>query len=289
MKHILNITDFNSRFKWKNDGFRSLYESIIHPAIITCLEALKKYNKSNGVLIGGVALSYYLKPRETQDLDLIFLSEDEIPTYINTFKKTRPHAFLHLETQIEVEVLTSDFIKINNDIVKQTFKNCRIVDGIKVASPVDLIALKLKRFNRRDQMDIEELMEYCIENKITINFDDYNLSDEQLSNYNSIKIDTKFYENAYFLECDYSLNYNKYDIIETENFDIYIFKENVDEPRFNIISKDKMTRYCLDMETNEILDSSTDYKSFLLNDDLYKHVNKYLKEDRHEYRGTTSI
>jgi len=283
MKKLLRLTEHNSKYnsktKWKNDGFRSLYESIGNTSIINCLKDLQKHDNSNNVLIGGLAVSYYLRPRETDDVDLLFLSENELPSYIIDFKKIRPHAFKHLNTHVEVEVLTGSFLKICDELVNKVFENYNEIDGIKIASPVELIALKLGRFSDKDKMDIKELMLYCIENKITIDYSDYNLSDKDLENYNSINLDNMYYENAFFLECDYLLNNRQYEIIENNDFDIYLFKENNYEPSFCIFSKDKKTRYCLDLYTYEIMESTTYYKSFLTRENLYEPVKKYLNEN----------
>ena len=276
MKHILNHSEYSSRFKWKNDGFRSLYESAIYPEIIDCLEDLKKYDNSNNVLIGGLALSYYLKPRETQDIDLIFLTESDIPIFIPGFKKTRAHGFLHLKTQVEVEL----FLSINKETVQEVFINKRFIDGVYVASPVSLIALKLNRFNKKDILDIEELIIYCKENKIKIDIENYHLTNKQLNNYNSLNISEELNENMYCLESNFSLNNYKYKIIYSNNFDIYVFNEKFGEPRFHVFNKDKSIRYSLELYTNEIVDSSTDYKSFLMNEELGRDVLSYLSKNK---------
>jgi hypothetical protein len=83
------------KMNWKNDGFRSLYESAIYPEVIIALEDWKQYNNSNCVLVGGLALSYYIKPRQNQDIDIIFLTEKDIPTNVYGFKRNRLHSFEH--------------------------------------------------------------------------------------------------------------------------------------------------------------------------------------------------
>jgi len=82
MKYLRNIY----KMSWKNDGFRSLYESAIYPEVTQALEDWKSnYEKLNYVLVGGLALSFYLKPRPTQDI--VFLSYDDIPNRVEGFKK----------------------------------------------------------------------------------------------------------------------------------------------------------------------------------------------------------
>lgn len=176
-KYILNSKNYKMRNLYKmndiNDGTRTLYESIISTEIIDTFEELKKSN-INFILIGGLALSYYVKPRFTTDIDLLFLSKDDFPIYLNNFSKNRSHSFLNKKTNIEVELLDSTFINIPNDIIKKVFDTAKNVDGIKIASPSGLIALKLFRFNRQDQADIENLIDNC-EIELSI----FNLPNEQ--------------------------------------------------------------------------------------------------------------
>jgi len=108
-----------------------------------------------------------------------------------------------------------------------------------------------------------------------------------MNNFDSIKIqnsDNK--DNAYFLECEYSLKHNKYECINESKFDIYIFNENFGDERIHIFSKDKKTRYCIDINSQEIIDSSTDYNSFLMNEYLGENIINYLNENLENIKKT---
>jgi hypothetical protein len=48
-----------------NDGTRTLFESVMSPEIIAALKDWVKAN-AGGILIGGLAISHYVKPRMTQ-------------------------------------------------------------------------------------------------------------------------------------------------------------------------------------------------------------------------------
>ena len=50
---------------------RTLFESVMMPNIITALRDWGKV-QAGGVLIGALALSYYARPRMTQDVDFLF-------------------------------------------------------------------------------------------------------------------------------------------------------------------------------------------------------------------------
>ena len=60
-----------SKMRSINDGTRTLFESVMMPNIITALRDWGKV-QAGGVLIGALALSYYARPRMTQDVDFLF-------------------------------------------------------------------------------------------------------------------------------------------------------------------------------------------------------------------------
>ncbi len=140
-----------------NDGTRTLKESLLVPELIKALDDLKRA-KFTGVLIGAAALSFYVKPRMTQDLDALFLNFADIPTKITGFKRTRDHAFVHKKTGVELEVLDAEFLKTSPQLVQQVIDTSSVQQGIRVASPSGLVAMKLGRFSRQDQADIVNLI-----------------------------------------------------------------------------------------------------------------------------------
>ena len=100
-----------------NDGTRSLFESAMAPALVDALKDWQKAN-TNSVLIGGMGLSYHVRPRMTQDLDFLFLSDTDVPDRIPNFKRTRAHAFQHNQTHVEVEIITPNFVNVPENIFK---------------------------------------------------------------------------------------------------------------------------------------------------------------------------
>ena len=96
-----------------NDGTRSLLESVLANEVVDALSDWKNNtDTSKYVLIGGLALSYWVKPRTTSDVDILFLSKADIPMYVDGFKRTRPGAFIHLKTHVEIEVLSPETINM---------------------------------------------------------------------------------------------------------------------------------------------------------------------------------
>jgi hypothetical protein len=234
MINIINYNEFSNRrkSKWYNDGSRTLFESIIPNEVILSLKDWKdNYTENNYIMIGGLAMSYYGRPRYTEDVDLIFLSDDDIPSFVPKFRKNRKHSFEHIKTGVEIETLSPEMINKDKEFFNITFNDSVESDGIKIASPVSLIALKLSRFSDVDKSDILALYKYCIENSIKIDLDKYNLSELELKRFEDLdkKIDVS--ENKSMLDIHYLLN-NKHYKIKYKNYDVVIFESRYGEPRF---------------------------------------------------------
>lgn len=111
-----------------------------------------------GVLIGGLGLSYHVRPRMTQDIDFLFLNDGAIPEQVPGFKRTRSHAYQHNRTHVEIELVTPELVGVPQQIVDRVVETAIISDGIKVASASGLVALKLFRQSMQDQADIVALI-----------------------------------------------------------------------------------------------------------------------------------
>lgn len=165
-----------------NDGTRTLFESVLPNEILVALRDWSQ-KVSEPVLIGGIALSYYTKPRATDDLDYLFLSDERIPPKVTKFKRVRDHAFHHEKTHVEIEVLTPSFLGISEDLVKQVYATAKVSDKVLVASPEGLVALKLQRGELQDYADIVALLKV-----LEINLNDWmdHLTDEQTKKFEEL-------------------------------------------------------------------------------------------------------
>lgn len=294
MRKLRNIW----KFSWKNDlskNFRSLNESIVYPEVEKALNDWKKFsNNDNYVLIGGLAYSFYLKPRATQDIDLIFISFDDIPEMVNNFKRIRKHGFIHLETQVEVETLDAEFLGKDKDFFKTIFKNSIESDGIKIASPVSLIALKVGRYSPMDKSDIIELIKYCKDNSIELDFSEYKLSElEQKRIEELIDIRNESIQNMHMLECVSLKMNNKFKYLEKSEYEILIadddyinekhlyFGKNIGKKvkqfyDFSFIVKIPESKNFKDLE---VLSSSTDFKSFVGYEKEYEYLKSWIRDN----------
>lgn len=164
-----------------NDGSRTLFESIAIPEVEKALQDWNKINHS-GILIGGCAVGYYTRPRATTDVDILFLSKEDIPGLVSGFKRTRLGAFQHNKTHVEIEVITPDFINVSDMLINKVFKDVQISNGIRIASPSSLVALKLQRLKSHDIGDIVELIKTG-----KVNLNGYPLSSTNLRDFKEIQ------------------------------------------------------------------------------------------------------
>jgi hypothetical protein len=163
-----------------NDGTRTLHESIAVPEVNSALIDWK--NACNaGVLIGGAATGYYTKPRMTMDVDFLCMSTDEVPASMPQFKKNRTHAYIHNKTHVEVEIITPAHINISHELASKVIDTANESDGIKIASPSGIVALKLQRMARYDEGDIWSLIETGL-----VDLTEWPLADHQIEIYNNI-------------------------------------------------------------------------------------------------------
>lgn len=141
-----------------NDGTRTLLESV-NPEVAEALKDWAKARVEKCALVGGQAYNYWARPRATDDADFLFISYGDVPLYVEGFKKTRPHAFMHKKTHVEIEILDPSHVKgMSQDLAKKIIDSAEERDGIKVASKEALIASKLKRFSMKDQGDAFEML-----------------------------------------------------------------------------------------------------------------------------------
>jgi hypothetical protein len=162
-------------YHYNFDGRRTLAESVMSPHVLKALKDWAAAGVQHCVLIGGLALSYHGKARYTEDGDFLFMGAGDFPDEVRGFKRTRPHCFRHKDTHVEIEVLDPEFLKMDLIQAQKIFDTAIESGGIKVASREGLIVSKLGRFNRRDQGDIEHLVELSG----SVDFSDWSLTDDQ--------------------------------------------------------------------------------------------------------------
>jgi hypothetical protein len=114
------------------------------------------------------------------------LSDSEIPASVPGFKKARAHRFRDVETHIEVEIVTPEFVNTSEKLFSQVIATCVVSDEIKIASPSGIVALKLGRFSLQDQADIVQLI-----NHFEINVTGFDLDDIRRDRFLKIMAEAK--------------------------------------------------------------------------------------------------
>lgn len=117
----------------------------------------------SGVLIGGLALSFYAKPRYTTDVDVLFL-QGQVPASVPGFKRHRTGAFQENQTQVEVEFVTASSVGIPETVVHKVIETAHSVDGLKVCSLAGLVVLKLfgSRSTKRHFQDLADIQKLLV-------------------------------------------------------------------------------------------------------------------------------
>ena len=128
-------------------------------ALMAWIKAKLPANES-GVLIGGLAMSFYARPRETTDVDLLFLRKSDIPEQVAGFKRYRPGAFRENTTHVDIEVTTPDSFDLPQAVVDKVFDTAILHDGIRVASREAMVVLKLYGADtpRREFKDLADIV-----------------------------------------------------------------------------------------------------------------------------------
>jgi len=171
-------------YQTNNDGSRTLFESAMVPEVTAALKDWAFKANNPGIIIGGIALSYYTKPRYTQDVDVLFLKAEDIPVEVVGFKKHRQGAFEHKSTGVEIETVTGNSFKVNPNTIKRVIDTAVTTSGVKVASKEGIIALKLGRASLQDKADIAALLHSGIDEEELLS---YPLTDQQLQVFSDLK------------------------------------------------------------------------------------------------------
>ena len=144
---------------------------------------------SKGVLIGGLALAFYTRPRHTTDVDILFLCKEDIPSSVPGFKRNRSGAYLDKETHVEVELTTSASFDLPEHVISKVFDTAVLQGGLRVASREGLIALKLITASaslRRRMGDLADVIN-LLENHLSIDMLSWELTKENLTDLDTCK------------------------------------------------------------------------------------------------------
>lgn len=137
-------------------AIKILSASIVPVVNDTLAEWIK--NKGIGVLVGSLAMSFYMQPRYTENVNLLFMSEDNIPVTVEGFKRTHTRAFVNRKHGVEVEIVTPSLIGIPESLAARIVAHAKSVSGILIARLEGLVAMKLHSKCMKDHADIVEVL-----------------------------------------------------------------------------------------------------------------------------------
>jgi hypothetical protein len=165
-------------------AYRLAATNLNHVGLIPEVQhALVKWIKATvpghrGILIGGLAMSFYAKPRTTDDVDMLFVHTSDIPNEVMGFKRYRPGAFREHDTHVDIELTTpASFDNLPIEVVRKVIGTAVDYDGLKVASREGMIALKLcgAQTPRRMHKDLGDVV-LLLEGDIGLLMDDWPLN-----------------------------------------------------------------------------------------------------------------
>src|ERR1700690_1644250 len=131
---------------------------------------------SDFAIIGGLALSAWVAPRTTQDIDLIVtaspgLNSKDLTHLVETrlCKKTHlpkmkanyaiKEMFSFMEDHLSVDVILSTGFPLAAEAIQKAVRIEIVGETVKLATPEYLIALKLVSLDDKDKLDIKNLLE----------------------------------------------------------------------------------------------------------------------------------
>ena len=131
---------------------------------------------SDFAIIGGLALSAWVAPRTTQDIDLIVtaspgLNSKDLTHLVETrlCKKTHlpkmkanyaiKEMFSFMEDHLGVDVILTTGFPLAAEAIQKAVRIEIVGETVKLATPEYLIALKLVSLDDKDKLDIKNLLE----------------------------------------------------------------------------------------------------------------------------------
>jgi hypothetical protein len=166
----------------------SIVAAAVNNEVALTLKRWLQGDQPKGVLMGAMAMAFYVKPRYTEDIDLLYMKGNKPETAPDGFKKHRPSAMEDRKTGVEVETVTPDMIGIPNGLAQKVYHTAVVHDGIKVASREGLIALKLygARSPHRELKDSADIYDLLV-GHTTIDMHDWFLEEQDLKLLESIR------------------------------------------------------------------------------------------------------
>jgi len=142
-------------------------------AITSLQNLLKKYG-NRGVIIGGIAVGFWGRPRFTEDIDAMFLlSVDDIPAFLASARaeniqprienaeefarKNRVLLLRHVPTEIAIDISLGALL-FEEEMVERSVLKTSGTLFIRLPTPEDLIVMKAIAHRPKDLEDIRSIV-----------------------------------------------------------------------------------------------------------------------------------
>lgn len=179
----MNFKEFWLREESEKSIVNGVFENEVKNAL---KDFVAKMPSGSWAIFGGIALSAFVKPRYTEDIDVLLLTDIDEKVLEPIFRKHRTGAFEHKDSGVEIETVTPEAINQNRELAIEAIKNAKIEiinnKVVRIVTPKYLVALKLKRAlgtgraSTQDRADIQALLE-----KYKIDITDLKLPEEQVN------------------------------------------------------------------------------------------------------------
>jgi len=167
--------------KWVNDRPRLLIESVVVPEVnLAFKDWCNNIPSGKWMVIGGLVVSAYIKPRMTMDIDILFPSEGDLPSAVEGFKRNIDHSYQHNKTHVEVEAITPTHINLPKNVYDEVFAKSVVNDGIRMPSVNGLLTLKVMSGRANDVSDIVAILEKFQD----ANIEGFNVPKEKINDIN---------------------------------------------------------------------------------------------------------
>ena len=148
-----------SKMNQPNDGKRALFESILSHEVIDTLTDWNINYLGEYILMGDLALSYYIKPRFSNEIEILLIDNSVSTIKVDTFEQLNEFLFRHIKTNIIIKLVTNGLLKLPKEIYLKVIETAQISDKIKITSPFGIVALKIESFNLQNKADIGALLQ----------------------------------------------------------------------------------------------------------------------------------
>jgi hypothetical protein len=139
-----------------------LHKQTVSHSLLNILQNLMKEEILNDfVLVGGTSLALRYGHRDSEDIDM-FTSID-MPKNLWNYLQKKPNRQLQYAGEYSIAFLEDD-IKVDLAKWNMAFDNFETIEGIRIASPIDVFAMKFDaictRKTKKDFIDIYELCQH---------------------------------------------------------------------------------------------------------------------------------